>query len=59
MEKSEDHQKRIKIIFDKREKVDNFQVGDLVLKWVIIRKYKGKHGKFKSLWIVPFVIAQV
>ena len=59
MEKSEDHQKRIKIIFDKKEKVDNFQVGDWILKLDTVRKYKGKHGKFDSLWIGPFVIAQV
>ena len=58
MEKSEAHQKRIKIIFDKRAKVDNFQVGDWVLKWDTVRQDKGKHGKFDSLWIGPFVIAQ-
>ena len=59
IEKSEAHQQKIKIIFDKREKVDNFQVGDWVLKWDTIRKDKGKHGKFDSLWIGPFVIAQI
>ena len=59
MEKLEAHQKRIKIIFDKREKVENFQVGDWVLKWDTIRKDKGKHGNFDSMWIGPFVIAQV
>ena len=46
-------------MFEKREKVDNFQVGDWVLKWDTIRQDKGKHGKFDSLWIDPFVIAQV
>ena len=59
VEKSEAHQKKIKNIFDKKEKVDNFQVGDWVLKWDAVRKDKGKHGKFDSLWIAPFVIAQV
>ena len=59
MEKSESHQKKIKIIFDKMAKVDNFQVGDWVLKWDTVRKDKGKHGKFDSLWIGPFVIDQV
>ena len=58
MEKLEAHQKKIKSIFDKKEKVDNFQVGDWVLKWDIVRQDKGKHGKFDSLWIGPFVIAQ-
>ena len=57
--KSETHQQRIKGMFEKREKEDNFQVGDWVLKWDAVRKDKGKHGKFKSLWIGPFVIAQV
>ena len=46
-------------MFDKREKVNNFQVGDWVLKWDTIRKDKGKHGKFDSLSIGPFVIDQV
>ena len=59
MERSEAHQKNIKIIFEKREKVVNFQVGDWVLKWDTVRKDKGKHGKFDSLLIGPFVIAQV
>ena len=59
MERLEAHQKNVKIIFDKRAKVIDFQVGDWVLKWDTVRKDKGKHGKFDSLWISPFVIAQV
>ena len=59
VEKSEAHQKKIKNIFNKKAKVDNFQVGDWVLKWDVVRQEKGKHGKFDSLWIRPFVIAQV
>ena len=55
--KSEAQQQKIKVMFDKREKVDNFQVGDWVLKWDTVRQDKGKHGKFDSLWIGPFVIA--
>ena len=39
--------------------MDNFQVGDWVLKWDVVRKDKGKHGKFDSLWTSPFVITQV
>ena len=46
-------------MFEKREKVDKFQVGNLVLKWDTVRKDKGKHGKFDSLWIGPFVIAHI
>ena len=55
--KLEVHQQRIKGMFGKREKVDNFQVGDWVLKWDAVRQDKGKHGKFDSLWIGPFLIA--
>ena len=46
-------------MFDKRAKANNFQVGDWVLKWDVVRQDKGKHGKFDSLWIGPFVISQV
>ena len=59
VEKSEAHQKKIKSIFDKKAKVDNFQVGDQVLKWDAVRQDKGKRGKFDSLWIGPFVIVEV
>ena len=59
MERSKSHQQKIKTIFDKREKVDKFQVGDWVLKWDSVGQDKGKHGKFDSLWIGSFVIAQV
>ena len=59
IEKLESHQQKINIIFDKRVKVDNFQVGDWVLKCDAVRQDKGKHGKFDSLWIGLFVIAQV
>ena len=57
--KSDTHQQKIKGMFDKREKADNFQVGYQVLKWDDVRRDKGKHGKFDSLWIGPFVIDQV
>ena len=59
VEKSEAHQKKIKRIFDKKANVDNFQVGDWVLKWDVVSQDKGKNGKFDSLWIGPLVIAQV
>jgi len=39
--------------------VENFQVGDWVLKWDAFKEKKDNHGKFDSLWIGPFVIAQV
>jgi hypothetical protein len=30
-----------------------------VLKWDVPRQDKGKHGKFKALWIDPFNIYEV
>jgi hypothetical protein len=59
VDKSEAHQKRIKDTFDRKAKVDNFQVGDWVLKWDALRQDKGKHNKFDSLWTGPFMITQV
>ena len=57
--KSKSHQQKIKVMLEKSAKVDNFQVGYWVLKWDTVRQDKGKHGKFDSLWIGPFLIAQV
>jgi hypothetical protein len=31
----------------------------MVLKWDAPKKYKGKHGKFETLWISPFNIYDV
>jgi hypothetical protein len=59
VDKSEAHQKRIKETFDRKAKVDNYQVGDRVLKWDALRQDKGKHSKFDSLWTDPFMITQV
>jgi hypothetical protein len=59
VDKSEAHQKRIKDTFDRKEKVDNFQVGDWVLKWDALRQDKGNHSKFDSLLTGPFMITQV
>jgi ribonuclease HI len=49
-------QENIKKIFDKRTKEDDFEVGDLVLKWDARNEDKGKHGKFDHLWTGPFKI---
>jgi len=40
----------MKDIFDKRTKPEDFQVGDVVLKWDVVHEDKGKHGKFNQLW---------
>ena len=39
--------------------MDNFQVGDYVLKWDALKEKKGNHGKFDALWTWLFFIAQV
>jgi hypothetical protein len=59
VDRSEAHQKKIKNTFDRKAKVDNFQIGDWVLKWDALRQDKGKHNKFDSLWTGPFMITQV
>jgi hypothetical protein len=55
----QDHQQRIKQVFDKKAKKERFQIGDLVLKWDAPKQDKGKHGKFEALWISPFKISKV
>lgn len=45
-----------KYLFDKRTTLRSFQIGDLVLQWNAKGQDKGKHKKFESLWIGPFVV---
>ena len=59
VEKSAAYQKKVKEVFDKKTKSDNFQVGDLVLKWDALKEKKGNHGKFDAFWIGPFIISQI
>ena len=47
---------KIKNIFDKKTKADDFYVGDKVIKWDSRREEKGKHGKFDFLWKWPYII---
>ena len=49
-------QESIKMIFDKRTMEDDFELGDLVLRWDARNEDKGKHGKFDSLWRGPYMI---
>jgi hypothetical protein len=49
-------QESIKKIFDKRTKEDDFELGDLVLRWDAKNEDKGKHGKFDSLWRGPYMM---
>ena len=50
-------QEKIKKIYDRKAKMDSFQVDDAVLKWDARNEEKGKHGKFENLWKGPFKIA--
>jgi transposase InsO family protein len=59
LDKAHDHQQKIKKSFDKKVRKEDFQLGDLVLKWDAPKKDKGKHGKFEALWIGPFKISEV
>ena len=59
VEKSRIHQKNIKDTFDRKAKMDSFQVDDWVLKWDALKEKKGNHGKFNALWMGLFIIAQV
>ena len=51
-------QGRVKKIFNRRAKPDDFQQGDLVLKWDARHKDKGKHDKFDHLWKDPYFIIE-
>jgi hypothetical protein len=48
--KSQVIQESIKKVYDKRTKEDDFELGDLVLKWDSRNEDNGKHGNFDSLW---------
>jgi len=54
--KSQVIQDKIKNIFEKKTKVDDFYIGDKVLKWDSRREEKSKHGEFDFLWQVPYII---
>ena len=46
----------MKKIFDRKVKADDFQLGDLALKWDEIFQDKRKHGKSDHLWQGPYKI---
>ena len=58
LDKAHDHDRKIKWAIDRRESKEDFQLGDLVLKWDAPKQDKGKHGKFEALWIGPFKISE-
>ena len=56
--KAQIFQDKVKINFDRKAKPNDFQQGDLVLKWDARHEDKGKHGKFEHLWKDPYQIAE-
>jgi hypothetical protein len=48
MSRIQEHQQRIKRIFDKKAKKEEFWIGDLVLKWDAPKQDKGKAQKIRS-----------
>ena len=56
-EKTQKIQEKMKEIFDRRTKPDDFQLGDVVLLWDAPHEEKGKHGKFDHLWKGPYKIS--
>ena len=46
----------MKEIFNKKTKLDDFQLGDVVLLWDAPHEGKGKHGNFYHLWKGPYKI---
>jgi hypothetical protein len=50
------NQEKVKRAFDKSTRQRDFIVGDTVLLWDKGKEKPGKHGKFDSLWLGPYVI---
>ena len=40
-------------------KANDFQVGNVVLKWDSRREEKGKHIKFENMWKGPYIIHSI
>ena len=50
------NQSNIKKSFDKFSRSTSLQVGDMVLLWDRKNEKRGKHKKFDSLWLRPYII---
>lgn len=51
-------QTKMKKNFDIKSRPKSFQVGDTVLLWNKRKEKPGKHGKFDSLWMGPYIIQE-
>ena len=58
VDKTQAFQDKVKKIFDRKAKPNNFRQGNLVLKSDARHEDKGKHGKFEHLWKGPYQIAE-
>lgn len=47
---------KLKKIFDKRTKENDFYLGDKALRWDSRKEDNEKHGKFDLLWKGPYII---
>jgi hypothetical protein len=52
-------QSKVKKAFYKSARKRDFLVGDTVFLWDKGREKPGKHGKFDSLWLGPYVIWEI
>ena len=50
LDKAHIFQDKMKKVFDRKVKSDDFHLGDSVLKWEARIEEKGKHGKFDHIW---------
>jgi hypothetical protein len=53
------NQSKVKKAFDKSVRQRDFMIGDTVLLWDKGREKPGKHGKFDSLWLGPYLIKEI
>eukprot|EP00253_Pinus_taeda_P018245 PITA_18245 len=52
-------QEKLKKMFNKRTKAEDFWLGSKVLRWDARREDKGKHAKFEFMWKGPYIISTV
>ena len=53
------NQSNLKKSFDKSSRYRSLQVGDMVLLWDRKNEKPGKHKKFDSLWLGPYIIRDI
>ena len=56
-DRTQKFQEKMKEIFNRRTKPNDFHMGDVVLLWDAPHEEKGRHGKFDHLWKVSYKIS--